>query len=265
MTQTRIDDAVLDNPVWAALRGPQAHLAEVAGRAGRYPADVAPFHGTADLADPAAWADLARLAGPGVEVFVAGPGLAPPPDWASTFTLPGVQLVDAGTAADDDPEIVELSAADVPDMLDLAARTQPGPFRPRSIEMGRFVGLRRDGALIAMAGERLRPPGWTEITAVCTDLEHRGQGIAARLVRAVAAGIRQRGDTAFLHAAADNTNAIRLYEKLGFTLRTPVTFAVLRTPGGETALAEAGAVAAVHGAAAGAEPAEDAEDETEPW
>ncbi|RZU48362.1 FR47-like protein [Krasilnikovia cinnamomea] len=230
MTQPRIEDAVLDNPVWAALRGPQAHLAEVRGRAGRYPADVAPFHGAADLTDPAAWADLARLTGPEAEVFVAGLRLAPPPGWATTFTLPGVQLVDAGMAADDDPEAVVLSTADVPDMLDLAARTRPGPFRSRSLAMGRFVGLRRDGALIAMAGERLRPPGWTEITAVCTDPAHRGQGLAARLVRAVAAGIRQRGDTAFLHAAADNTNAIRLYEKLGFALRTPVTFAGLRSP-----------------------------------
>jgi hypothetical protein len=83
-----------------------------------------------------------------------------------------------------------------------------------------------------MAGERLRPPGWTEISAVCTDPGHRGQGLATRLVRAVAAGIRERGDTPFLHASATNTGAIRLYESIGFTLRRRSAFLLVRTPAG---------------------------------
>jgi predicted GNAT family acetyltransferase len=83
-----------------------------------------------------------------------------------------------------------------------------------------------------MAGERLHPPGWTEISAVCTDRAYRGQGWATSLVRAVAAGIRERGEVPFLHTSAANTNAIRLYESIGFSLRTPTTFALYRrTPG----------------------------------
>ncbi|GAB1640926.1 GNAT family N-acetyltransferase [Krasilnikovia sp. MM14-A1259] len=230
MRPAEINEGVLDNPVWAALSGPHAALAERHGRAARYPADMSMFHAPADPADPAAWADLARLAGAGTEVFLVGPALQAPAGWTATFTLPGVQLADTGMSADDDPEAVELTEADVPDMLDLAARTKPGPFLPRTIAMGRYVGLRHEGALVAMAGERLHPPGWTEISAVCTDPAFQGRGLAARLVRAVAAGIRRRGETAFLHAAENNTNAIRLYEKLGFTLRTPVTFALLRPP-----------------------------------
>lgn len=81
-----------------------------------------------------------------------------------------------------------------------------------------------------MAGERLRVPGWTEISAVCTDPDHRGRGLATRLVRAVAAGIRERGDTPFLHAAASNARAIALYESLGFTLRRRTTILQVRTP-----------------------------------
>ena len=77
-----------------------------------------------------------------------------------------------------------------------------------------------------MAGRRLHPPGWTEISAVCTDPAHRGQGLAARLTRAVAHGIRADGDTPLIHAAATNTAAIRLYERLGFALRTTMQFAV---------------------------------------
>jgi predicted GNAT family acetyltransferase len=127
-----------------------------------------------------------------------------------------------------DPETVVLGPDDVPEILDLIARTEPGPFRERTIEMGTYLGIRRDGALIAMAGERQHPPDWTEISAVCTDPQHRGQGLATRLVRAVAAGIRERGETPFLHALAGNTAAIRLYESIGFTRRRRAPFVVLR-------------------------------------
>jgi predicted GNAT family acetyltransferase len=113
-------------------------------------------------------------------------------------------------------------------MLQLVERTQPGPFLPRTIEMGTYLGVRHQGRLVAMAGERLRPPGWTEISAVCTDPVVRNQGIGSRLVRAVAADLRERGDRPFLHAAATNTSAIRLYLSLGFVLRRTVTFTILR-------------------------------------
>lgn len=119
-------------------------------------------------------------------------------------------------------------------MLDLVARTQPGPFLPRTHEMGTYLGIRRGGALVAMAGERLRPPGWSEISAVCTDPAHRGLGLGSRLVRAVGAVIRERGDVPFLHATATNTAAVRVYEGLGFTLRRTVEFAAFRVPAAQT-------------------------------
>ena len=96
--------------------------------------------------------------------------------------------------------------------------------------MGTYLGIRHRGRLIALAGERLHPPGWTEISAVCTDPAYRGRGLATRLVRAVAAGIKERDEWPFLHAAADNTNAIRLYESIGFTLRRRTVFSLVRTP-----------------------------------
>ena len=115
-------------------------------------------------------------------------------------------------------------------MLDLVARTEPGPFRKRTIELGTYLGIRREGSLVAMAGERLHPPGWTEISAVCTDPAFRGQGLATTLVRALVADIRTRGEQALLHAAATNTSAIRLYESMGFRLRTRLLFAAIRAP-----------------------------------
>ncbi|MFF1713201.1 GNAT family N-acetyltransferase [Streptomyces sp. NPDC058268] len=222
----------LDNPAYAALNGPHARFAERRGRVVRYPLDVSPWLGLPDAPEADDWADLAALAGPGADVPLAGVRVGLPEGWEVTFDIAGVQLVDDGVAAAPDAEAVRLGAADVPEMLDLVRRTQPGPFLPRTVELGTYLGIRRGGALVAMAGERLRPPGWTEISAVCTDPAVRGEGLATRLVLAVADGIRARGETPFLHTAARNVGAIRLYESLGFRLRRTTRFYSARVPVG---------------------------------
>jgi ribosomal protein S18 acetylase RimI-like enzyme len=217
----------LDNPAYASLTGPHAHFAVRRGNAVRYPADVSPFMALPDSPDAQDWADLAELVGPGAVVTLVGAG-DPPGGWEVAFLVGGVQLVDESVVASPDDEAIRLTSADVPEMLALIDRTKPGPFLPRTIELGTYLGIRRKGELIAMAGERLHPPGWTEISAVCTDDAFRGQGLGTRLVHAVAHGIRRRGETPFMHAAADNTNAIRLYESLGFQLRRTMTFQAIR-------------------------------------
>jgi len=219
----------LDNSVWAALTGPHRHLAERVGSAARYRTDVSPFVAIADPEDPRSWTDLAALVGPGNYFALAGPK-APPEGWSVGEPIQGMQMVGTSLRDGPDPEAVRLTPADVPEMLDLVDRTKPGPFLPRTIELGAYYGIRRDGRLIAMAGERLHPPGWTEISAVCTDPDFRGEGLATRLILAVAHGIRERGETPFLHTAASNTNAIRLYESLGFRLRRNTLFSAARVP-----------------------------------
>ncbi|MEU0969583.1 GNAT family N-acetyltransferase [Streptomyces sp. NPDC005917] len=221
---------VLDNAVWSALAGPHAHLAERVGRAARYPDDIYAYAALADPADPDAWADLHTLVGPGTTVRIK-PADAAPPGWEVVGGGPGVQFVDTALRAEPDPEAVRLGPDDVPAMLGLVGRTGPGPFRERTVEMGAYLGIRHRSRLIAMAGERLRLPGWTEISAVCTDPGHRGRGLATRLVRAVAAGIRERGDIPFLHAAPCNATAIRLYESIGFTERLRTRSLLVRSPG----------------------------------
>ncbi|MET7301018.1 GNAT family N-acetyltransferase [Embleya sp. NPDC005575] len=228
------DVRVLDNVAYASLIGPHAGLAERRGRVVRYLADVAPFAALPDDPGPADWADLAALAGPGAVLPLAdGDALRPPPPWEVVIRIGGVQMLGDAVAGRPDDSLVRLAAADVPEMLDLVARTRPGPFLSRTIELGTYLGVRRDGALIAMAGERLHPPGWTEISAVCTDPAWRGQGLASRLVLALVAGIIARGETPFLHAAAENVTAIRLYESLGFRVRRTPSFVAVRVPAGE--------------------------------
>ncbi|MFF4989443.1 GNAT family N-acetyltransferase [Streptosporangium saharense] len=220
----------LDAPARSSLNGPHAHFAERRGNVLRYPADVATFAALPEDPDATDWEDIAALVGPGEVVPLNGVKVPPPDGWEVVMRLAGVQLVDDGVAAAPYEEAVRLGKEDVPEMLDLVERTRPGPFLPRTIELGTYLGVRRNGALVAMAGERLHPPGWTEISAVCTDDAFRGQGLATRLVLAVAHGIRSRGETPFMHAAASNVNAIRLYESLGFRLRRRTTFLAVRVP-----------------------------------
>jgi ribosomal protein S18 acetylase RimI-like enzyme len=219
----------LDNPVRSSLAGPHARFAERRGNVLRYPVDVSPFLALPDQPDAADWADAAALAGPGALVALAGVQAPAPDSWQVTLIGAGVQMVEAEVEAVADGEAVRLGLGDVPEMLELAGRTKPGPFLPRTVELGSYLGIRRGGALVAMAGERLHPPGWTEISAVCTDEAWRGFGFASRLVRTLAAGIRARGETAFLHAVADNP-AIGLYEALGFRLRRGTVFLAARVP-----------------------------------
>ncbi|MBP0460866.1 GNAT family N-acetyltransferase [Streptomyces montanisoli] len=222
----------LDNPAWSALTGPHAHLAERHGELLRYPVEVSPWLALPTDRPRWSWDEIAAFAGPGETFSLAGYEYDedPPAGWEVVFRADGVQMDGAGVRGEAWSEAVTLSPADVPDMLALVERTRPGPFTARTVELGTYLGIRRGGTLVAMAGERMHPPGWTEISAVCTDPEHRGQGLAGVLIRAVAAGIQARGDTPFLHAAAANTGAIRLYESLGFRLRRKITFLGVRVP-----------------------------------
>jgi len=225
------DAHVLDAPVWQALTGPHASFALGDDVARRYPDDVSPFAAVRSWDDPRAWSALADLAGPGRDIALTGWHPPLPAGWLELWHGAGVQLVETDALETrPDPEAVELGAEDVREMLALVERNQPGPFRPRTHELGRYVGIRRAGRLVAMAGERLHPRGWTEISAVATDFEHRRQGLASRLVLDVAHRIRARGDRALMHAAAENTGAIAAYERLGFALRRRTSFTSARTP-----------------------------------
>jgi GNAT superfamily N-acetyltransferase len=226
---------VLDNPAWHALSGPQATVAEGDGLALRYHPEVSVFAGVPDEPTTGSWDALAALIGAGIAVIVRD--IVPvPTGWTERFRAPGTQMVwDRPIAPPDPPaggtEIEVLSAAAVPEIMDLVDRTRPGPMLPRTIELGTYLGIRDQGALVALAGTRMRPTGFTEISAVCTDEEHRGRGLASLLVNRLVTEILARGEIPCLHAVTTNTSAIRLYETLGFTTRRDMDFALLSAPG----------------------------------
>ena len=221
-----IDESVLDDPAWSSLTGVDSRFAQVHGDAIRYDPEISVW---AAMSGSDAWDDLASLLGPGGTAAFAG-APEPPEGWTEFLRLPGLQMVGSAFEPRTDAEVVPLGAEHVDAMVDLVARTEPGPFTRRTYELRGYRGVIRDGALVAMAGERMHPAGFTEISAVCTDPSARGQGLATRVMRAVAAGIVDRGDVPFLHVARSNEAAVRLYESLGFRIRRPIDFVGLTAP-----------------------------------
>jgi predicted GNAT family acetyltransferase len=219
----------LDRPVWASLTTHHLPLSEGNALARRFMRDVNLFASGADDT-PRSLAALAALVNANESVFILQvPDIVIPSGLIETKAAKGVQMVAARsiTAESGGDDIVTLSDDDAPAMLALTRLTEPGPFLRRTKAMGTFIGIKVDGRLVAMAGERMRFPGYTEVSGVCTHPDFRGRGFARRLSATVAARIEARGEQPFLHAWKTNHAAISLYEELGFKLRTDVNVAVL--------------------------------------
>jgi predicted GNAT family acetyltransferase len=221
------DEALLDNPVYASLCGAHARFAQVRGRARRYPVDVAPFLALPSPPSAQDWRDAAGLVAPGTYAAVQYSSAELPDPWQAVEAFDLVQMIGERVTGVDCSEAIPLGAADVPEMLELATQTEPGPFLTRTIELGDYLGIRCDGTLVAMAGERFHLDGWTEISAVCTKPDHRGRGLASQLIGALIAGIHFRSQGVFLHVLSTNTGAIQLYEELGFRVRQTATITVV--------------------------------------
>ena len=219
----------LDRPVWNALKTRQASLARGDGQALRFAPEYGPFAAAEDNS-PASQAALAGLAFGEDGLWLVEPReAAAPPGMTAALHAPCYQMIARQITQADCPfAVIALDEGDAMQMLTLATLTRPGPFASHTHRLGAFVGVKQYGRLVAMAGERMQPDGFTEVSGVCTHPEHRGQGYASALLRIVAERILARGETPFLHAYVTNTGAIELYKSLGFTYRRTVTLTVLK-------------------------------------
>ncbi|WP_297692632.1 GNAT family N-acetyltransferase [Phenylobacterium sp.] len=219
----------LDRPIWTSLVTRQKALAFGDERARRIDPAYGVFAVARDASDEsrAALTDLVRVHGASALVEAEPPDVPPGLEVMSRdvlwqMTAEEVKLVGPDFAW------VELTDDDAPEMLALAGLTRPGPFSSRTHQLGDFVGIKRDGALIAMAGERMKPDGFTEVSGVCVHPDHRGHGYAAGLMSVVAERIVARGETPFLHVYDHNVPAIAIYEALGYRLRRLMAMVTVR-------------------------------------
>jgi predicted GNAT family acetyltransferase len=219
----------LDYPIWTALTTRQSAIAEGGALARRYPVPVAPFAGMADLSAEN-FAALAALMSPSEIAVLFTPDAVTAPDtFKVVLAETGEQML--GTPAETPAsgvEIATLGADDVSAMMELTALTKPGPFGVRTHELGTFLGIRVDGQLAAMAGERMKPGNYTEITAVCVHPSHRGKGFGQMLLSAVSGQIVARGEIPFLHVFSNNASAIALYRRQGMKIRRRLHVTVLQ-------------------------------------
>lgn len=220
----------LDNPVWAALNSRHANLARRAGNAARYPADVAPFVALADTGARST-EDALSLIAPGESFCFVGPAPRLPSQWHIDEAVPIAQMIRTSPLKIvEGPAVVELTQANVGDMLALTALVYPHYFRPRTIEMGRYVGIYDRARLAAMAGERLGCDGHQEISAVCTHPDYLGRGYARRLIALLTNDILAGGRQPFLHFSHRNTRAKALYERIGYAYRGDIALLAATRP-----------------------------------
>ncbi len=219
----------LDNIIWTALTTRQSHFAMGDDKVKRFAPEVAPFSGFENsVVDHDA---LAALLGNGVTALFLNEPWQPRKGWEVLAGAPLIRMVcDNGSpeAKESTTEIVKLGAENSAEMIGLTTLARPGPFTSRTHEMGDYFGIYQDGKLVALAGERMKVPGYTEVSAVCTHPDYTGRGYAAAVMMKVMQGIVARGETPFLHSRADNDRAVALYNRLGFKTQWAGHFVVLR-------------------------------------
>lgn len=219
----------LDHPIWTALTTTQQWLAEGNARARRYPTEITPFAAMPDMSAEN-FAALGALMSPqDIAVLFTPDAVSAPAEFKVVLAETGEQMI--GTPVEmpfDGVDIVALDAKDVSAMMELTALTKPGPFSARTHELGTFLGIRVGGQLVAMAGERMKPAGYTEITAVCVHPSHRGRGYGQMLLGAVSRQILARGEIPFLHVFSSNQSAIALYKRQGMEIRRRLHVTVLQ-------------------------------------
>jgi ribosomal protein S18 acetylase RimI-like enzyme len=232
-----LTDHPLDNPIWNALSTRQSYLNDGDEVVKVCAMDVSPFVAVAHFTDDEVTEMVRRLPSGCESAFVVRKEVSfPSDDVELLLSIPIHQMTLTNDLQPcrlredlrDQVTIRPLTVDDVPAMLQLTEATKPGPFRERTIEFGAFTGVFVDGTLVAMAGHRMKVPGYSEVSAICTSPDHLGKGFASVLTTMVCEEILRDHCVPFLHVRTGNLRARAVYEKLGFSVRTDLTYYVFR-------------------------------------
>lgn len=226
-------DHVLDNPAWNAMISFNRDLAVGDDMVRYFPEALSPFAGLRDPGKESLIQLFEMLPAGRITAIVTARALDIPSCWNILYEASLLQMTaeNLKSPANSPHQITALEKEHVTRMISLTKLTNPGPFAERTIEFGNYTGIFNSGELVAMAGQRLHPINYIEISAVCTHPDHGGKGYAKALVARQAEQILSGGSIPFLHTRLDNTTAIKLYEQLGFTVRSEVMFYVIQKPG----------------------------------
>ncbi len=218
----------LDNPIWAALTTRHAQLSEGDDIARRYLPSFTTLAGMESETD-AAFASMAKIVSKSQRIGLCSDADNPfPATWLCSAKFPVAQMICHELKECKTFPMEVLSTDDVPEMKALVMLTQPGPFAERTIEFGTFLAIKQDGKIAAMAGQRMKVPGYDEVSAVCTHPDHQGKGYARALVHEISKRIVDGGNTPMLHVRSENLAAIKSYEYVGFKTRREFYFSVLK-------------------------------------
>lgn len=213
----------LDNPAWSALNSIHSKFAEGTEHAKRYRPDIAPFVACIDNR----MAEIDPFINTGETFFMIGDLPVLPANYAVIHEIPCGQMLLTGKIPEDAPALL-LDETDKTDMFNLINSVQPGLYKPDTRLLGNYYGVKQDGQLVAMAGERIKIPGYTELSAICTNPAYTGRGYAQQLIKHLCRTHVAAGIMSYLHVTLSNERAVRLYEFMGFEKRRDISFWLLK-------------------------------------
>ncbi|PKB16987.1 GNAT family N-acetyltransferase [Flavobacterium sp. 5] len=217
-----IPEYKLDNPVWYSLSETHKNFGIDSGTTKFYHPDYCPFGGfTSFETIKDAISEYAVLAN---TFFIIGQKPIIPENLKLKNELICLQMIihnQIDSTVDD--QIVKLGDEHLNDLLELVKMVYPEYFKKKTYSLGNYYGIYKDNQLVAVTGERMQMDQFTEVSAVITHPEHTGRGYAKQLVAHTVNTIFSKDKIPFLHVAESNIGAIKLYEKLGFQIRTKIS------------------------------------------
>jgi GNAT superfamily N-acetyltransferase len=213
----------LDNPVWCSLNETHQKFSINYNNLKCYHPDFCPFGGYESSREIRSQIDeYAKIID---NFFIVGDR----PEFSKNLTLKNElvclqMIIDSPIDLEIQEHIIQLTSENEAVLVKLVNLVQPGYFKNKTIQLGDYHGIVKNGDLVAVTGERMKMNDFTEVSAIITHPNHTRKGYARQLIAHTVNKILHQNKIPYLHVAEDNTIAISLYEKLGFDIRRKISF-----------------------------------------